>query len=1019
MKLFLRKTSILFALVITQSLMGVQRAYSVAEEKGVNPADGAEIKKKKSRFSTSFFSTGIDNSAKTEKDLTLVLSGLNSLLRSEKEGAKKNDLLLSRGATLLSLGKIYFLNGQTGEDKKKKEIYLKKAMASASEAGNAPDATPSVKARTYHVYGMAAIYMNEEGKAVENFKKAVELDPKSPLNSRFSLFIGEYYFEQEKYNEALPFYGMYFQKLSQEEKALAIYKSAWCFLVNKEFEKSEKAFLKIIGKKWATDFATDSLRDLAQAVTSHRDEQGIIEFGQQEFKGELEGYLPDFLTNSYYLLLRQSGNLERRALYNETQRLQKSPEKRVALAIRKLSSHQKGYASAQVYNDILEIDRLIQKGGPKPETDLFRYFSTELEFEITRAITAYIDTISKKVKTPEAVTENDLSMRLQKLLWFHIGWFPSSPNIQKSYLISLDNCQFLKDAECSMRTARLILKEEKLKKVWSRARSEILLAQEQLAKSNAEVSRDYQQDLRDYVDNEKPSKEWSFFAKKYSALLLTENKGTEAEIYLKKIYDYEPTPENLYRKMNYQYKAGKYGDIVSQAKSIPNEGPYNVELKSIVREASLASAQNESAKGNFEAYEKSLFQFLSLNPPEDKADLVRSDYLEKVLQQKNYDKVLQFFQTQPPEKKYQGVFAKPMEQLLLTLFSLNRFNEALALLKKDSKLGDHRKFDIYWFRIGVALNGGLSAAELKWLSSSDVATRISFFSIVSVSSPEIVQAYYSQYPPVDLKEKRLWILSRQISEGSKVVNFSKNELSALSGALGADILPVPVSTSERLAKMIDYPQPLWSQVRLAKVTPDAMERVRTIRRQLMRDLAKIRPEGQKRLILNAMYVEKRMAWFFENTPVPKELSPDEKKQYRAELDNFAIEYRQQIAEYLSLLSAVISIENEQVASNIPLPDNFKNWKRNRAEPLLVVEQEAQGGHHSRAMIILESKKLIGQIEDADYYRTRSYLVLSQFPSDFSAQYIQSELVTVKQESVLREWKNLVGMAPERGVASGN
>lgn len=1009
-----------FAVLRNLVLVGIIGVALNAGAGDSQPAPQKDPKAKKNRYSDSFFATGGGGTKeKSEKDLLLVLGGLNTIIKTEKPGGKKNDLLISRAATLLSLGKHYFLNGKTPADKEKKEAFLKKAMNSAAEAGNTPYANKNTKARSLHVYGMASLYMSDEPKAVEYFEQAIKIDPSAPISPRLSVFIAEHYFDKEQYEKALPYYSQFFAHLTPDEKALAIYKSGWCFLVLKQYDNAEKAFMKIVGKKWAGDFGTDALRDLSQTVTYHRNEQQIIQFGSENFASVGADLLVEFYTTCYLIFIRQSGNIEREVLYNEILRLEKKPEKKISLAVKKMSSHQKGYANQQVIKDILEIDSLITQSGLRPDSGTFAYFAPDLEVEIKRSISAFVDSISKKVKSPEAFSEVDLATRLQRLLWYHVTWFPKSPSIQQTYMIAMDNCTYLKDPDCSLRIGRLVLRQKGLENVWPRARVEVLIALETLTGKDPKYRPEYLQELKAYADTQLTAKEWLAFTKKLTVLYVTDKKFAEAEPFLIKIMQKEYTAENLYRKIYCQFQMQKYAEIVAHLQQIPKEGAHSNEIRTLIRESSLILARGFIEKNNFAEYEKYLFQFLNLQPDPEKADLAMADYLQKLLDRQAYDKVIASYRQMAPQKKFTGPFGKTLEQLLVILFSMNRFQEANEILSKGSIFGQIRVFDSYWLRILLALNGSLNEREIKVLATSTPAVRMGLFSIAAVTQPKLVLDYFSLVNPIDEKEKKIWLFSRQMLEGARSLFLTDREQQGLAGVVGPEVVTVGPLKSERLTKMIEFPQPNWSQERLAKITPDAMERVKSIRRQLLKDLKGQTIDVQKRVINNGILVEKRMAWFFDESPIPEGLTADELKDYKAEIDSFASEYYQQAGEYQKLLAAVISKENELLVDRIPLPSNFDKISRGRKGIVELVESEFRKSHWLRAMLVLENQRALEKVAVEEFYRWRLYLVLNQFPHELAASYLQDELAAYKQNQVMNEWKKIVGLAADvtRSTAS--
>ncbi len=1003
----------IFSAVIVSSAIFLAQEVSIAaspakEKKSLVPPKTSKDKKKK-KYTDSFFATSNETREKTEKELHLVLSGLNALIPIERSPEKKSDLLLSKAVTLLSLGKKYYLNDKLPSAKTKKENFLKNAMKAANEASSHPQTKNSLKARALHVYGMSALYMDNEVKSVSYFEQSIKLDPMSKITPRLSVFIGEYYFDTERFEQALPYYSQFFNRLTLEEKALSLYKSAWCFLALKQFENAEKSFLKILGKKWAGDFGVDAIRDLAQTVTAYKTESEIIQFGTQNLSGNSSEILADFYTNCYLILLRQSGNADRTVLYDEILRLEKRPEKRVSLAIKKLSAHQKGYASHQVHKDLMEIESLIAQTKLKPDTDLFRTFGTELETELKRSISAYVDTIAKKVKTPETFSDVDIATKLQRFLWFHVTWFPTSPSLPQTYMLAMDNCSYLKDADCSLRIGRLILRQESLKNVWPRARVEIIVALETLSKRDPKYQVEFVNELKLFADTQLKAKDWVPFTKKLTSIYMGEKKFAEAEPYLIKILQVENTPENLYRKIFCQFNQNKFLEVVGHLPQMPKEGAFHAEIKSLIRESSLSLAKESSDKNNFESYEKYIFQFLNLQPDPAKADLVKSDYLSKLLERKSYDKVISFFSKVEPDKKFNGVLQKPMELLLVNLFALNRFVEAKKVLAQGSAFGQYRSFDYFWVRVLLSENESLPEKELKLLASTNAAVRLGILSLASVSNSKFVNDYFRTMAPIDDKERRVWLLSRQMREGEKTIPLTPSELNLLGKVASSDVLPAGSFKSDKLIKMIEFPQPSWSQERLSKITPDAMERVKSVRRQLIRDLKDQRFDVQKRLITNGINVEKRMAWFFDESPVPEGLSANELKEYKEQINSFAQDYYQQIDEYQKLLSLILSKENEFLAQKLWVPKNLSLWKRPKSKDLDVVDSEISKRMYLRSLIVLESLKDLNRISAEDHYRWRSFTILHQFPHDFASNYLQDELAVYKQVAILTDWSKLVGI----------
>lgn len=122
-------------------------------------------------------------------------------------------------------------------------------------------------------------------------------------------------------------------------------------------------------------------------------------------------------------------------------------------------------------------------------------------------------------------------------------------------------------------------------------------------------------------------------------------------------------------------------EVIKHLKQIPTNGQYQKEIQFLIRESSLNLAKEFNDKNDFNNYEKYLFQYLGSQPTK-KAHLVMADYLQKLVVKQDFIKVINYYSKLTSNKKFEGVLSKPFEQLLINLFSMNRFQESFELLSK-------------------------------------------------------------------------------------------------------------------------------------------------------------------------------------------------------------------------------------------------------------------------------------------------------------------------------------------------
>lgn len=992
----------------------------VAPVKKENAENNHRPKKFKGKYSDDLLVSTDGKNDKTDRELKVLVEGLNRLIKIEKPSAKRNELLLSKGAAYLNLAKYYRIKAKTpGQYRKEEEANLSNVLAIAKAVEKSEFADAKQKARSLHLSGTSYVFLRNDEASIADFTKALDIDKTSPVNPRLSIYIAEYLYDKEKYFEALPRYSQYFANLTNEEKALAIYKSGWCFILTKQYTNAEKTFLKIIGKKWAGDFGTDAVRDLAYSVTSHLKEEEIIEFGRTHFGEKNKAIMVDFYTEAYQVMIRESANIDRTVLYNEILTLDSRPERKVVISLKRLITHQREFASEIPYREMMEIKKMILDNKLKPDGEGFKYFASELENELKKLIKAYADTVSKKVKTTEKMAELEISQHLSDALKMHIELYPDSSSVPQSYVLGLDNCTVIKDYDCTLKLSREILKIETLKSIWGRAQLQMVSALENLSQNDSKYKEEYFNQLYGLVESQEKSPQWLILAKKLTVYYVENKKYEEAYPYLEKIYKKEPNSENLYRKLYCAFELKNYKDVATYSKQLPQKGaPFYSELATLMRESNIMLAQDSAKGDDFEKYEAHLNEFLKMNPDEAKADIARSDYFRRLLDKEQYDKLYTGLDTLPATKKYNEPFKKITQNLLMALFKNGKSRDVLKFLSKDSKLGMFADFNHHWFRALWISQTLLNKKDHEILAKSSAKDRAAIIGLLTLSKPEAVIQYYTDFPPTDDKDKKILLLNLQIKEGSREAMLPPKYFDMVQSILPPELLNTKITPSEKLVGYVEFPEIKWSEKKLAKVMPDAVSRIRTIRAQVLRDVVGKSYIVQKRILNTALTSETRMVEFFKAAPIPAGLSSENEKAYRDEINGIMTEFADQAAEYQKMIGNLDEKMAEIKKSEIGVPANMNNWPKPGGEATKLVDAELAQKNGFGALLILESQRAFEKISNEDYYSLRAYAVLRTLPNSVAAKYIQDELTTAKQQKLLDQWKELLdGDAGKRQVAN--
>jgi hypothetical protein len=263
------------------------------------------------------------------------------------------------------------------------------------------------------------------------------------------------------------------------------------------------------------------------------------------------------------------------------------------------------------------------------------------------------------------------------------------------------------------------------------------------------------------------------------------------------------------------------------------------------------------------------------------------------------------------------------------------------------------------------------------------------------------------------------LLSLQIKEGTKDVLLSGENFEMVQSILPPELLNTKITSSEKLVGYVEFPDASWPEKKLAKIMPDAVSRIRTIRAQVLRDVVGKSYLVQKRILNTALISETKMVDFFKAAPVPKNLAPEQEKAYKDELASVSTEFADQASEYQKMIVNIDLKLAEIKKDEMTIPKDLKDWPKPATEVSKLVDAELAVKNGFAALLILEGQRAYEKISDEDYYSLRAYSILKSIPNPVTAKYIQDELVTAKQTALIEKWKALSSPSEDakRGVAS--
>lgn len=375
------------------------------------------------------------------------IQAIQLILKNEKDRNKKINLYLRLSYLHVSIAKKYGVKRVKSEKISSIESkHLGEAEKILSFLLKNLENNKKMLSTLYNIKGLVAYELDQSEKTVENFLKSIELNPKNSQAEVMALFIGEYYFEIEKYDEAIKYYQLFYSRMNNSQKALSDYKTAWSLLNQKEISKAEAQFIKIIKEQLDKGIAEDSFKDLAFILTQDKSESALI------------SKINSFLTNPhlkgrlyYYCLLfylQNSKGEPKDLLFKEVLSLQKDPLEVLKILSLKVSFEKKDIPSQNMVNAIFNLDKRVGSAKKEIKAAFFKNEAFQLEEDSEFNIRTHVDAYAGRLKAEENVSKIQLGELAIKLIGIHMNWFPQSKKRVLLYHLWIDTCVDLKNSPC-------------------------------------------------------------------------------------------------------------------------------------------------------------------------------------------------------------------------------------------------------------------------------------------------------------------------------------------------------------------------------------------------------------------------------------------------------------------------------------------------------------------------------------------------------------------------------------------
>lgn len=936
---------------------------------------------------------------KSTQEMISMLKGFQTLISDEKNPEKKAKLLLSEAGTHLALARQYRAKGKrlTSTEKRNEQDASRRVVARMSSLTPDEKLPATIRSRAAYYAGLALLNMNLESEAQRHFRQSIEIDPSATHSQALSLFLAEQAFEQDRYQDSLEIFKTHFKKYNESQKALAIYKMAWCYLNLNNLPQAEKNFLSIAGKDAAGPFGYDALKDLAYVVTLQRNESDIVQFAREHFKDD-KSKQSEFLMLVYSNFQAQSGTKRKPELLAELGRIEKDPVKRIRILINTLKGTQREYAANEAYQEFATLRDETEKTGWKSGLNGWEDMAIELEQELFHLIKAHVDTLSGKIKTQDNLESSLVADRLTQILAFHISYYPKSREREGSYLLWMKACEEQKKYRCAFDAANRALEDAKstasLRRIAQLSR---LRALDNLLSENPSLKPQLRQSLEQYLSERKPDADWLAIAKRLSSILNDDKKFSESIPWLEKIHHKEQSTESFYRLQFARFQAEDFA-AVARANFKLGTDRNSQEARSLMRESHLKLAQKNLVGDRFEDYAQNLIEFLKTNPEADKADAARRSLVDQYLDRRMLDQASSELLRVDSSHRMRA-YGPQVQSLAQLLMKKGEFAKVATLTLDWAKSPQKSALELAWAAAMVAQN------PVSGIKVQDPKAREYIFGIWALTHPNTLIEDVQKTNPRSETEKKLLLLALQVSQKRLDPTVPPKLKAALKGIYEPRSAAPPARSLAEFTKII-YPSAKTNRAKYESLAQAAAEKVRSLRGRVVKDIDGRASAEQIEILRAAKMAEDRVADVLIKAPLPEGLSKDQISEYKTGIAELAAEFSKQGEEYRKLslgLEKSASVAGGAVLLRFPSLDR---WPAFRGEAGVVLESLVRKHKSAAALICLDQWKADKSITSEMYFEMRSRILFSQAANPALSRYIANEFAELGQRNLLDKWKDL-------------
>jgi TolA-binding protein len=951
------------------------------------------------------------------KQSAQTISSLSLLLRKLPPGPSRNQMLTNHAAALNLYAKQILLMSKSNTLSDEIKRYLNAAIKDADEVLKSPVKTNEETWKAYDMKGSAYLYLDQTPEAMASFYEVLKLNPPKDRAGRIGLLIAEDLFERGKFQDAATYYQTYYSKMTPEWQELAYYKLGWCMINLEKISLAEQYLARVARSNSRSGVGKDAMRDLAYLVTHQPDVMGSIKHAEMDLiiPSERANFLAEVRPNLEASgLAAQHGIIVERLLT-----LEKNPEKRLDYLIANLRVQRKIYASRAHMEAFKRVSDGLGKLNPKSFLTVFPKFEAEIENETQSIMKSYIDSFAGRVKLNEALTQADLASALKTQFSFYHRYFNKKKNHPSIIALWTDVCLEVKDWSCVDQVSDIIIadQDKKLSHLGERAYLDQIAAIEIFIKQSGKGPESKKwvekksKRLPDFLKKYPDSKQWVSAAELYTQNEMDLNREKNALPILMEIMNRAPSEDHFYRLQYARFKLNEFESVLGdkRGESYISSGSKVIELH---RESALQLAMKAKSKKDLEQYRSYLNTFIGYCRDLGKVSIARVDFFRYLISEKLYAEVAEGLEKLSKEESQLPVYEPIRVELWTTLVDGANYELASSFAKTIQEARPSHEWQQRKFLSKVFQGGNFTNQEISDLKPSE---REYFLGLFALSSPQTVIGYaQTNRKLLTDSERTIAGLAIRIANDRRQL-VRTPELEQLLGKnypFSEKIQDSPLAIETQM-NAVKFPAlEKLSTEKQAKVMQTNIESVQSIRGQILKTIKGKPQEIRLRVLDRARQLESQVADFILSSPIPKELTPEQVKEYQTGLKSAADEFLQQSKEFETLVKGIQEEMGKTSAALearvLPSPDMSDwPWPNVYRQKLEAVHKQIESGNQLGALGLLDYYRPTLVKEDGDFFFIRAGILLYLNPNAALKVYVLDELEKSSQKPVIDAWRKMV------------